>query len=883
MLLLCALMAGSGSAWADEGDELAICQGTGSGYGVRRTLTDSHSVDWVLASGQSGYLGANSTANHGNVKPTAADLPVVKAVKSDATTTTTGYYFYYTTTPVANVGSLVFSYTGNSGNQNATAYVVVGDAVSAANGNDYEIISLASTSTTAQDASLGTSGTFTYTFSQTQTSARYYGFIIVTSSYKRLTTGTIKLLEGVTEDENQVKKPSITIPAGVFVSSKTVTIETETDGATIYYTTDGTEPTISSTEYTGTFKISATTTIKAIAVKTGMTASRVAEATFTKATVLTGISGLAGATTTGTETTNYVNLTNAQVTYASNTTGYIEDATNGFYINGIEVTKNNVYNGIFEIKSKLYYSNPQITAITAVEGTITNASSDKAPTEITTSALEDEFNANLGRQMKLSGVLITSGPKVGSMNINDLGNNTITVGKGYDLVGYPSVYNSGKRFNVVTATQAPINPTIVVEDQSVAYGGTFTVDESKISGGDITVTSSNPAVATVSGLVITATAVGTTTITVSTAASEDYKAGSATFTLTVTAPEGSSSKPNAYDIVELDFTNNSWSFPEGSSNKIAEENSYTSGNYTITLIGSTNNGYYYNTTDNYLLLGQSGATLTLPAFQRDVTKIIISGRTNASLKVEQNIYVGETAVSTSTTGATGDNTYEIASGYQTAGTIYTIKVTSAHNTQFTKIKVYLKKEINAPSVTLNGSGYASYCSEYPLDFTNASGYKAYVVSAVDGANVTFTQVEGKIKGGQGIILYGAPNGICQLEYADSENVPTANKLIGTLVPTYFIDNDDDNHYFGLNGDTFMEINAGTIPANKAYLKISNAEYNAIPATAARLNIVFEDVQGIETVNSETINNNRYYDLQGRSVAQPVKGLYIMNGKKVMMK
>ena len=188
-------------ACADEGDELAICQGTGSGYGTRRTLTDSHSVGWVLASGQTGYLGANSGTNHDKVKPTAADLPVVKAVNSSANTNTTGYYFYYTTTAVENVGSIQFSYTGNSGNSKATAYVVVGDAVSAVNGDAYEIIELSSTSTTAQNASLGTSGTFTYKFNETQTDARYYGFIIVTNSYKRLTAGTIKLLEGSTNTD----------------------------------------------------------------------------------------------------------------------------------------------------------------------------------------------------------------------------------------------------------------------------------------------------------------------------------------------------------------------------------------------------------------------------------------------------------------------------------------------------------------------------------------------------------------------------------------------------------------------------------------------------------------------------------------------------------
>ena len=250
MFLLCALIVGSINVWADEGDELAICQGTGSGYGTRRTLTDSHSVGWVLSSSQTNYLGANSATNHGKVVPTAADLPVVKAVKADATTTTTGYYFYYTTTAVENVGSLEFSYTGNSGSTTATAYVVVGDALSASGGDAYEIIELSATSTTAQNASLGSSGTFTYTFNETQTSARYYGFIIVTSSYKRLTAGTIKLLEGDTTPAGAATTTTINasgitntdIKGGTAAGSLSATVTvTEggaaVDGATVTWST----------------------------------------------------------------------------------------------------------------------------------------------------------------------------------------------------------------------------------------------------------------------------------------------------------------------------------------------------------------------------------------------------------------------------------------------------------------------------------------------------------------------------------------------------------------------------------------------------------------------------------------------------------------------
>ena len=69
---------------------------------------------------------------------------------------------------------------------------------------------------------------------------------------------------------------------GEFSSRKTITITCATEGADIYYTTDGTRPSTASKLYTGSFTITATTTIKAIAVKTGMKDSKIASATYTK-------------------------------------------------------------------------------------------------------------------------------------------------------------------------------------------------------------------------------------------------------------------------------------------------------------------------------------------------------------------------------------------------------------------------------------------------------------------------------------------------------------------------------------------------------------------------------------------------------------------------
>lgn len=150
--------------------------------------------------------------------------------------------------------------------------------------------------------------------------------------------------------------------------------------------------------------------------------------------------------------------------------------------------------------------------------------------------------------------------------------------------------------------------------------------------------------------------------------------------------------------VTLDFTDNSkWKLPEGSANKATKSQEFSNGTYTVTLAAQT--GYYFNT-DGYLMLGKQGSTLTLPKFDFAVSKIEVVGHAGASASVGQNIFVGDKAVSTETKGAamdtgdknkTGDaktNTYEINAAYQAAGNQYTLKVTSKHNTQITKILIY---------------------------------------------------------------------------------------------------------------------------------------------------------------------------------------------------
>ena len=83
------------------------------------------------------------------------------------------------------------------------------------------------------------------------------------------------------EDMERVANVTFSPAGGTYSSAQNVTLSCATSGANIYYTTDGSTPTSSSTLYTGAINVSETKTIKAIAIKAGMLDSEVASATYT--------------------------------------------------------------------------------------------------------------------------------------------------------------------------------------------------------------------------------------------------------------------------------------------------------------------------------------------------------------------------------------------------------------------------------------------------------------------------------------------------------------------------------------------------------------------------------------------------------------------------
>jgi len=129
--------------------------------------------------------------------------------------------------------------------------------------------------------------------------------------------------------ETTVAAPTFSPAEGSYTAAQTVTITTSTEGAQIRYTTDSSVPSSTSgTLYAEPLQVSATTTIRAIAYKTGWNDSPVASATFT----IGGAAQTTGAQTTGIQTTQQpAAVTDTEVTDARNALARAKEVDADYY------------------------------------------------------------------------------------------------------------------------------------------------------------------------------------------------------------------------------------------------------------------------------------------------------------------------------------------------------------------------------------------------------------------------------------------------------------------------------------------------------------------------------------------------------------------------
>ena len=218
--------------------------------------------------------------------------------------------------------------------------------------------------------------------------------------------------------------------------------------------------------------------------------------------------------------------------------------------------------------------------------------------------------------------------------------------------------------------------------------------------------------------------------------------------------------------------------------------------------------------------------------------------------------------------------------------------------------------------------YATYSQSYPVDYNlneslNGTAVTAYSVSANYQSNATFVNFtklpNNQSASGEGVILktsgnLGESHPIFTTDVNTTPQKPASNALVGTgdegtefknakiegyqnyiLTTKYFHLDKDENPSGDViigNQQCFYKWVKGNAKSNLAYLQLKNPSSNATAAKTVIYLDWFGDTTGIHgmTAPSQVTSGKTYYTLDGRKVTSPTqKGIYIINGKKIIIK
>ncbi len=172
----------------------------------------------------------------------------------------------------------------------------------------------------------------------------------------------------------------------------------------------------------------------------------------------------------------------------------------------------------------------------------------------------------------------------------------------------------------------------------------------------------------------------------------------------------------------------------------------------------------------------------------------------------------------------------------------------------------------------------TFCSPENLDFSNVEGLKAYIITDTDISDndLAITPVN-VVPAGTGVLLQGTKG--------TTYNVPIAN----TVEPDDMTGNillaaeeevalADGEAYILTAEGKFNLCNAGTLAMGKAYIPASS-----FGGSVKELSLSFAGATAINGIENAKTADNAIFNLAGQRVAQPTKGIYIVNGKKVFVK
>lgn len=223
---------------------------------------------------------------------------------------------------------------------------------------------------------------------------------------------------------------------------------------------------------------------------------------------------------------------------------------------------------------------------------------------------------------------------------------------------------------------------------------------------------------------------------------------------------------------------------------------------------------------------------------------------------------------------------------------YKISVFRGNNVQYYENEnckvMWIKVEIVSMPATVSALGYSTFSCNRALDLDNISdGLTAYKASVSDN-KVVLTKATGKVVAETGLLLAGTTGTIPVVETSAASTL-TGNLLHGTVTTTNVAASVSGTYHYFLAGTDASDIgfynlaSAADCAAGKAYLE-TTTELSSDPATARAAWIFQDEVStGIQNVTRSMTETNEIYDLQGRIVKTPKSGLYIKNGKKIIVK
>ena len=195
-------------------------------------------------------------------------------------------------------------------------------------------------------------------------------------------------------------------------------------------------------------------------------------------------------------------------------------------------------------------------------------------------------------------------------------------------------------------------------------------------------------------------------------------------------------------------------------------------------------------------------------------------------------------------------------------------------------------------VAIDAAGFTSFSSAHYLDWStveNAAPYMATLTGEAGNKKALLSKVTAT-NAGQGALIKGTPNAIAKPVIASVTNTFVGNLFVATDGTAISGSTDGSYNYVysAAPNPGFYKLTSnlaeGKVKANGAYLHTT--EPLAEEATS-RVSWIFDDevtgINQIENTQPATVKNTVVYNLNGQRVMNPAKGLYIVNGKKVIIK